>query len=42
MDLREKYDISKELIDDEGYDLLMRMLDLNPKTRISSNDALMH
>jgi serine/threonine protein kinase len=42
VNFREKHEISKELLDDEGYDLLMSMLDLNPASRISSKNALMH
>ena len=41
-DLRDYYGISKELLDDEGYDLMMRMLHYNPEKRIIASDALNH
>ena len=41
-DLREHFDIPKELLDDQGYDLLMRMLHYDPEKRIIASDALMH
>ena len=41
-DLRIKCGIPKELLDDEGYDLLMRMLHYNPEQRIIASDALSH
>ena len=41
-DLREKHGISKEILDDEGYDLMMRMLHYNPEQRIIASDALNH
>ena len=30
-DLRDKYNISRELLDDQGYNLMMRMLHYNPE-----------
>lgn len=41
-DLREKHGISKDILDDEGYDLMMRMLHYNPEQRIIASDALNH
>lgn len=41
-DLRDVYGISHDLLDDLGYDLLMRMLHYDPEHRIIASDALMH
>ena len=41
-DLRIKYDISNDILDDEGYELLMAMLHYNPEKRIIASDALNH
>jgi serine/threonine protein kinase len=41
-DLRDKHNISRELLDDQGYDLMMRMLHYNPEQRIIASDALNH
>lgn len=41
-DLREKYSIPTEVLDDSGYDLLMRLLHYNPEQRIIASDALSH
>jgi len=41
-DLRDTFGISKDLLDDEGYDLLMRMLHYDPEQRIIAADALTH
>ena len=41
-DLREKFGVSKEILDDEGYDLLMSMLQYDPEQRIIASDALNH
>jgi len=36
------FGISKELLDDTGYDLLIRMLHYDPEQRIIASDALDH
>ena len=41
-DLRDHLGIPKELLDDEGYDILMKLLCYNPKKRIIASDALEH
>lgn len=41
-DLRDTFGISKDLLDDEGYNLMMRMLHYDPEQRIIASDALMH
>ena len=41
-DLREDLGIPTELLDDEGYDLLMKFLCYDPKKRILASDALEH
>ena len=41
-DLREHFNISHEVLDDDGYDLLMQMLHYNPERRIIASDALSH
>ena len=41
-DLRTKYNIPKDVLDDSGYDLLMRLLHYNPEQRIIASDALNH
>ena len=41
-DLREKFNIPTEVLDDSGYDLLMRLLHYNPEQRIIASDALNH
>ena len=40
--MRIKYDISNDILDDEGYELLMAMLHYNPEKRIIASDALNH
>ena len=40
--MRDKFGLSKDLLDDEGYDLLMRMLHYDPEHRIIASDALNH
>jgi serine/threonine protein kinase len=41
-DLREKFHISKNLLDDSGYDLMMKMLRYAPEERIKADEALRH
>jgi serine/threonine protein kinase len=41
-DLREKFHISKNLLDDSGYDLMMKMLRYAPEERIKAEEALRH
>ena len=41
-DLRDKHGVPHDVLDDEGYDLLMQMLRYNPERRIIASDALNH
>ena len=41
-DLREKFFVSKALLDDSGYDLMMKMLKYDPEQRITAAQALQH
>jgi hypothetical protein len=35
-DLRDKFMISKDLLDDQGYDLMTKMLNYDPEKRITA------